>query len=662
VNPPNEYSTGASALLEALRGSKAQIWESVWSSFVTVCLADHAYNEIDFATGNTRPGLLDLDDPIKRSALVVTDETAIRDCADRLMESRLVLDSVLLGRGINLQSRTQLKRLLEEGGVVSALVDAPGSVATLTKINTPETWKALAHRIARSIHSDESSNNADPEWLLWNKLLLSRFFYVCRLAKAQEVAGQLKTLVRGFHGPRSSLLAITERISECGILDPSLPLVPRTGSTGIFLKGADLSDLLGAIQCEYAQMLSSQGIVHRTADPNGPASIPARLRDRLTVDQLKAYRGNAYRQHESAILSYGTLSAIEQLLRSLASRIGIRHLKDDGTPRPTGNWLARLGLSADLLARLQELYSADGLNLRNRAMHAGLLETSSRSLEVILAANPSGTGPTLSQDPYVAENLLNILIRDLEALDAYVNAVGLNTLDFSWTTQLWLTKDEVEFGHRISCDVLKADECEAWRTQLFSFIDHSLPCCATYGRIAWLGWLENFEPHNSLISFLAWGIVFEALYRQTIHVIGFDVIQRSPVNETNRMFQYRMLEQGSNGLCSPQAMAALVRILRPEERENAGKTIMLAIKARNALSHGAIAVHSEDGHFGAGHLFIKATQLLLAVIKEHMTREAAYYRFLDRSKFISKDPVEDWLSAEDDIYAIFERPESHPSA
>ena len=174
--------------------------------------------------------------------------------------------------------------------------------------------------------------------------------------------------------------------------------------------------------------------------------------------------------------------------------------------------------------------------------------------------------------------------------------------------------------------------------------------------------MEKFERHNSLISFLAWGIVFEALYRQTIHVIGFDVIQRSPVNEANCMFQYRMLEQGPHGLCSPMAMAALVRILRPEERENAEKTIVLAIKARNALSHGAIAVHSEDGHFGAGHLFIKATQLLLAVIKEHMTREAAYYRFLDQSAFVPKNPVEDWLKAEDDIYAIFERPEFHPSA
>jgi hypothetical protein len=173
--------------------------------------------------------------------------------------------------------------------------------------------------------------------------------------------------------------------------------------------------------------------------------------------------------------------------------------------------------------------------------------------------------------------------------------------------------------------------------------------------------LEKFERHNSLISFLAWGIVFEALYRQTLHVIGFDVIQRSLVNGTNRMFQYRMLERGPNGLCSPKAMAAIVGILRPDERANAEKTVTLAIKARNALSHGAIAVHSEDGHFGAGHLFIKATQLLSAVIKEHMTREAAYYRFIERpSDYL--DPVENWLKAEDDIYAIFEQPVSYPGA
>jgi hypothetical protein len=178
--------------------------------------------------------------------------------------------------------------------------------------------------------------------------------------------------------------------------------------------------------------------------------------------------------------------------------------------------------------------------------------------------------------------------------------------------------------------------------------------------MAWIGWLDKFQPHNSLISFLAWGILFEALFRQTLHVIGFEVIQRSPVNGTERMFQYQMLESRPKGLCSPTAMAALVAVLRPEERENAEKVVALAVKARNALSHGAVVAYTEDEHLGGGHLFIKATQLLLAVIKVHMTREAAYYRSLRRPASVLGDSVDDWLKAEDGIYEIFDRPVLRP--
>jgi hypothetical protein len=255
------------------------------------------------------------------------------------------------------------------------------------------------------------------------------------------MSGQLKTLIRGFHGPRSSLLAITEQISSSGIVDPLLPPVSGTARPRSGLKGIRLSDLFGAIQNEYGQMQCGNGIVHRTVEPNAVALIPAELRGRLTQSQLATFRDQAYRQHEAAILSYGALSAIEQLLRSLASHVGIHHLNSDGTPKSVGYWLddTRLGLAPGLLALLQELYSANGPNLRNRVMHAGLLETSSRSLEVILAANLSGRDPTPSKDPYVAENLLKVFMRDLEELDAHVDATGINTSDFSWAASLWLS-------------------------------------------------------------------------------------------------------------------------------------------------------------------------------------------------------------------------------
>jgi hypothetical protein len=659
VNPTKEYIPGASILLEALVGSHAQIWKGVWSRYVTERLAEHAYGYIDFATGQVRQHFLELDDPVKRSDLVKNDSVAVRDCVELFMKCRADLDAIFSDRGIRRKSNIQLRTLLDQGGVIATLINGPSSNAVLISITGKNIWGALAHQIARAIHSQESAEGRDEEWMLWNKLLLSRFFYACQLSSAQQVLGQLGSLVRGFHGPRSCLLAITERVNQDGILDPSLPVVSgHSSSSSPPLKGSHLSDLIGAIQYEHGQMLRGTGIVHRTADPNAPTLIPTSLRRILTSSQLKVLRDRAYRQHEAAILCYGALSAIEQMLRSLASHVGIRHLKSNGTPKSVGQWLddPRLRLNEGLLDRLRELYSADGANLRNRALHAGLLETSSRSLDVILAAYSFGTAPVQPQDPYIAENLLNLFLRHLGDLDAHIVGNGVSSTDFGWATNLWLSNEEVDFGHRLSCDVLRRDESEAWRIQLFSFIDRSLPCIATYARMAWLGWMESFQRHDSVISFLAWGIVFEALYRQTLHVIGFDVIQRSQVNGKDWMFQYRMLETGLHGLCSPEAMAALVEVLRPEERAIAERTVTLAVKTRNALSHGALVLHTEDGHLGAGHLFIKATQLLLAVIKVHMTREGAYYRSLQRTSLVQGDSAQDWLHAENATYDLFESP------
>ena len=211
----------------------------------------------------------------------------------------------------------------------------------------------------------------------------------------------------------------------------------------------------------------------------------------------------------------------------------------------------------------------------------------------------------------------------------------------------------MDFGHKIHCDVLDLEDGPEWQRQLFRFIDRSLPCFSTPARVAWIGWLKRLEGHNSLISFLIWGTIFEALYRLTLHVLGFEVLQHSPVGENVRMFQYQMLDSRTAGLCSPRIIETLLDCLEPEDRAAAERTIALAVKVRNALSHGAIVAHHEHGHLAAGHLVIKAIQHLMEVTRRHMTREAAYFRSLERSAMSSGNTVEDWVKAEDDIYALF---------
>jgi hypothetical protein len=309
------------------------------------------------------------------------------------------------------------------------------------------------------------------------------------------------------------------------------------------------------------------------------------------------------------------------------------------------SWIDRLGLSDALFRQLNELYSSDGANNRNRAMHAALFETHSRKMETLFG----GSAPN---NPYSPTNLLQSFLKDLEDLDAEASSAGVNGSDLAWANDLWLTADDIEFANTIPCDLLDEQNGEAWRARFKSFIDKSLPCFATPSKVALMGWLDRFKQHNSLTTFMVWGMLFEALYRLTAHVIGFKVIQRQRKGPNERMFQYRMLDSRENGLSSPEIVGCLIENLDPADREKATRTIDLAVKVRNALAHGATVSYNDDGHLAAGHFVIKATQILMQVTEEHMTREAAYYRSLNRPRSRPAHPDEDWDYAEVEIHRL----------
>jgi hypothetical protein len=638
-------------LLRALQGEHAEAWHDAWTRFIIDCLVQHAYRQIDFVSGKPRANFNELDDPVKRSELALNDSTASQVCCELLVTSSAVLNGVLRAEGLRPQSKAQLRKLLVDHGIVTALIATPTSAGKLVSINLEYVWPSLADRIGRDIYSAEWSDAPEPEWLLWNKLLLSRFFQGCRLAAARHVSAHLGRIMRGLHGPSASLIAIVERVDSDGISDPPLPPVPIL-RLSIGFSTARFSDLLSAIRYESDQIPAHRGLVHRVVDMDRPAAIPIHLRTILTHSQLVEYRDRSYRQYEASILCYGVLSAIEQLLRSLATRTGVTHFKKAGYPAPVGEWLdnAKLALDPVLLNQLRQLHSPNGPNLRNRAMHAGLLETDSKRADVLLAPNSPKLWPSLSKDPLVAQNLLEICMQNLRALDAFVATAGLSAEDFFWARQIWLSPDELEFGHQLHCDVLDPELSFAWQRELFDFVDSSIACFSTYVKVAWHGWMKSFERHDSLLSFLVWGVVFEGIFRTTLHTMGFDVIQRSPINHVERMFQYRILDERQGGLCRPETISALVRDLNPQARPLAARTINLAVKTRNALSHGALVAHDDFGHIGAGHLFIKAIQLLMFATVQHMTRIGAYYRSLRRPTSAFADPTDDWLAAEDQIY------------
>jgi hypothetical protein len=638
-------SRAAATLLTELSGSFSHIWVSVWHRYLASKLASFAYDYIDFETGLIKANFLHLDRVSARTVIVPPDSTAIEGCTQLLLNSKALLDSVLARKGVKRQTKPKLEIMLRDEGVVDSLLHGPQVDAVLGKVKMAMVWRDLADQIARDIYKREKGGVREPEWLLWNRLLLTRFFHNTSLQTAADIQAQLRSLSGGIHGPRSGLLAITEVVNEDGVAESRTPLT-LTGVTLVLnLQCAAMSDLLAAIQSEAEEMSSGNGLVHRYSEPDAPGAIPARLAHVLSQEQLITFRKEFLQQHEANLLGYAALAGVEQILRSLAKKLGFDHIRDD-IPRPVSRWLRLLDLGEELTSRLEVLYSSEGLNLRNRAMHAALFELGPRRLEIIRAKTMAKT----PRSAYLSKNLLQIILNDLRELDAFAASAGLEKADFTWSQRIQLTPAELAFARQVCCDFLDPEDGLEWQRQFKQIFSKTLTSFHIPAIVVLSGWQKRFEPHTSILSFLIWGTMFEALFRLTVHLIGAEVLQRMPRGTVEWKFQYRMLEFQEGNLCPPDVLSHLLSVLLPEERDAGETSLRLAIKVRNAMSHGAIDHHSQDTNRGAGHIMIKAMQLLMEVIKRHSTSEAAYFR----SMATPGNELRDWLSAENETYlALF---------
>jgi hypothetical protein len=549
-----------------LDGRFSHVWIGLWHEYILSQLADYAYNHIDFQQGTTKLHFIDLDDPNKRAALVPKDANARQSCIQLILKRKRRIDLIFARNPIGKLTKPKLEALLNDDGIVDALIRMPISDDVVRKAKLARVWVLVADRIARDIYLKQIGGEAEPEWLLWNRLLLSRFFHGSCLPSAHSTEQQMKTFGQGIHGPRSHLLAITELINECGVAETRMNAVHGSFKTGITLRCSAFSDLLGAIEHETQALPAGKGIVHRYGDANSPGAIPSALAHLLSQSQLISFRREFFQQHESNFLAYAVLSGIEQLLRSIAEKSGIEHVKD-GVPKTVTRWINQLPLHEDLLTRLKRLYSPDGANLRNRAMHAALFEIESRRVEILIAHACGAKTSRAARSSYISKNLLQVFLKDLKDLDTFAASIGLNSSDLSWAQALWLTEAEIAFGRNISCDFIDPVDGDEWQRQFRTLFSKSLPSFAVPARIAVIGWQKGFETHTSLISFLIWGALFEALFRHTVHMIGIAVIQSGPKGNSEWKFQYQTLDFGENRLCSPEVLRRVSSVLRIEDRD-----------------------------------------------------------------------------------------------
>ena len=90
----------------------------------------------------------------------------------------------------------------------------------------------------------------------------------------------------------------------------------------------------------------------------------------------------------------------------------------------------------------------------------------------------------------------------------------------------------------------------------------------------------------------------------------------------------------------------LVECVDPPGRENAIRTLRLAVRLRDAVAHGAIREFDERRQRAFGHIFVKAAQVLMESGQFRMTRERAYFLWENDRHCEHGHHVQDWRRAE----------------
>lgn len=218
---------------------------------------------------------------------------------------------------------------------------------------------------------------------------------------------------------------------------------------------------------------------------------------------------------------------------------------------------------------------------------------------------------------------------------------------------LWMNPGDIALGEELCSDVERDIRGALEKSKRVSeFIATSLPVFVKHGLCARYGQYQPCSLDAHLLLFLSWGVLFEGLYRLVAHVHGVSVLQRSRRADGQRQFQYRMLDSRPDGLCTERILESLTAYLPADAQEGATKCLLIAVKPRNALSHGAVPCYGVAEHRAAGHLFAESSRILVEAARHKMTEVSAYYLRQGRGE-TSNTALDDWLEAKRAIATQF---------
>ena len=104
------------------------------------------------------------------------------------------------------------------------------------------------------------------------------------------------------------------------------------------------------------------------------------------------------------------------------------------------------------------------------------------------------------------------------------------------------------------------------------------------------------------------------------------------------------------GICTDEILSAIARSSRDGEEESTKRVLKLAVKLRNAFSHGAYIQLDEGMVRATGNVFFKAIQTLYTAGYSHMVHESAFCQYKGRTeRGLDGDHLADWREAQSSV-------------
>ena len=305
----------------------------------------------------------------------------------------------------------------------------------------------------------------------------------------------------------------------------------------------------------------------------------------------------------------------------------------------------RLGSDPNVRQILDLVYGRGHGNLRNRILHGAQMHMRRHQFQATLPiAAPEVHTPV--NDEFSPQNTCRLCLQCLEGVDdAIARVVTLKPKDLDWARHFELSADQIRIGAGVYCD-FQGEQGKVWWDRISTYLSAVTPSVRLLFDFGFVGWI-NRTRNDRFVLFMALNLVLEALFRIAVRLQGGEVLRKFIGSDSQSIiFRYKMLD--ARELCAPEILSRLVDTVNPAERQVAKEVLLLAVRIRNALAHGAVAEFDTDGGLAMGHVLVKAIQCLVEAGEHEMIKVAAYYHWR-RRQGVGVDALAAWLQGEREV-------------